>query len=156
MKLFAAVATLAAKDVACSTTAVHAHQDGFFGCPAALDDGDVLQSVRLLAEGYDAEVSVLGGEVCLLTAFYQRFQLQSVGNEVLDGNDAHAMLGSHFAQLRHACHGAVRIQYLDEGCCGVHTGQAGQVDGRLRVSCTTQYTLVLCVEGVDVSWLAKG
>ena len=84
VELFSAVATLTGKDVACGTTRVHAHQHGLVGFPFTLDKGDMLQSVALLTEGDDAEMSVSSGHVCFYTLLHKAFALQTVGDEVFN------------------------------------------------------------------------
>ena len=151
VQLFAAVASPAAEDVARHTAGVHAHQYGFVFAPLAFEQGHVLQSVALLAEGHDAEVAVLGGHVGLHTLLHQRLALQSVGDEVLDGDDVQSVALGHLLQLWHARHGAVLVQYFDECRRRLQSGQSCQVDGRLGVSGPPQHALVLGVEGVDVA-----
>ena len=71
VKLVSAVATHAAEDVSCHATAVHAHQDWLFGCPFALEHGNVLKPCALLTEGNDAEMAVCSGQIDFFSALYQ-------------------------------------------------------------------------------------
>ena len=155
VQLLSAIATLAGKDIASHATGVHAYQYWLFGSPFALEYGDVLQAVALLAEGNDAEVAVFGGQVSLYALLHQAFLLQTVGDEVLDGDYLQTMLACHFLQLGHACHGAVLVENFNECRGRLQTAKACQVDGCLGVSCSLQYATVLGIEGVDVSWATE-
>ena len=115
----------------------------------------MLQSVALLAEGDDVEVSVGCGHVCFHAPLHERFLLEAVGDEVADADDLQSVLASHLLQLGHAGHGAVFVQNLDEGCSRLQTREASQIDSSLGVSGTTQDALVLGIEGIDVSGTAE-
>ena len=116
----------------------------------------MLQAVALLAEGNEAEVAVLGGHVHLVALLHQALVLQTVGYEVLDGDDVQPLALGELLQLGHACHGAVFIQYLDEAGCGLHAGQTCQVDSGLGVSGACQHAAVLGIERIDVTGAAEG
>ena len=65
------------------------------------------------------------------------------------------MLACHFLELGEACHGAVFVEYLDEGGGGLQAAEACEVDGGFGVACSFQGAAVLGVEGVDVAWTSE-
>ena len=75
VELFAAVAAFAAEDIAGGAAGVDTDENGFVLFPRALDEGDVLHVVVLLAEGDEVEMAVFRGHVHFLAAFYQGFLL---------------------------------------------------------------------------------
>ena len=151
VQLLTAVTALAAEDVACGTTGVHSYEHRLVGGPFSLDEGDMLQTVALLTEGDDTEVSVSSGHVCLHAFFHKAFALQAIGDEVFDLDEFHVELLSLFDELGHPCHGAVGIENLDEGGGRFQSSQTGQVDGSLGMSRTAQHTIILCIERIDMS-----
>ena len=151
MELFSAVAAFAAEDVAGGTTRVYTYKDGFVLFPRAFDEGDVLQVVVLLAEGYEVEMAVCCGHIHFLAAFNQRFFLQTVGDEVLDSEDVESFAFGNLHKLWHACHRAVFVEDFDEAGSGEESAHPRKVNGSFGVSGPCQYAAVLGVEGVDVS-----
>ena len=87
VKLFAAIATLTAKDVARHATRVHADKDWFVFSPLAFIEHNMFQSVAFLAERNDVEVPVGSRHIGFYASFYKRFLLESVGDEVANADD---------------------------------------------------------------------
>ena len=116
----------------------------------------MLLTVALLTEGDDAEMTIFRGHVHFLAHLDERLLLQTVGYEVLDGDDLQAVLAGEHLQLWHTGHGAVVVHDLHQGTGRVEACQLTQVDGGLGMTATAQHAVVLCVEGVDVSRTAKG
>ena len=117
MELFAAVATLTAEDVACHAARVHAHQHGFVFGPRAFVEDDVFQSVALLAEGNDMEVSVGCRHVGFYATLHERLLLEAIGDEVANADNLQIVLASHFLELWHTRHGAVLVEDFNQGSC---------------------------------------
>ena len=113
-------------------------------------------SVALLTEGNDAEVSVFRRHVSLNTHLNQRLALQSVSNQVLDGDNLQLVLLGKDHQLGHTSHRAVIVHNLHQRTSRIETCQLTQVDGSLGMSTATQYAVVLCIKRVDMSWSSEG
>ena len=155
VELLSAVTAHTAEDISGHAAGVHAYHNGFVLVPIALDEGYVLQAVALLAEGYDAEVSPLGRQVCLDAFLDKGFLLEAICNEVADGDNLETMLLGNLLELWQACHGAVLVENLDECRCRLESGEACQIDGCLGMSGTLEYTTVLCIEWIDMSGTAE-
>ena len=156
VQLLSAVATLRAEDVARGTRRVHTHQHRFVFLPRALEQRDVLQTVRLLAERYQAEVAVGSRHAHLLTLLHHRFLLQSVSYQVVNRDQLHAPLVCHLAQLRQAGHRAIIVHDFHQRTSRIESSQTRQVYGSLRVPSPAQHALVLGVERIDVSRPSEG
>ena len=151
VQLVAAVAALAAEDVARDTGGMHTHQDGLAGLPLAFDEGYVLLAVAFLAEGDEAEVAILGGHVDFLALFDEVLITQAIGNQVADGDDVQPVRFGEGLQLGQARHRAVLVQDFDQAGRRVQSRQSGQVDGGLRVAGAGQHAFVLGIERIDVA-----
>ena len=155
VELVAAVAAGRAEDVACDAGGVDTHQNRFVRFPRTFDEGNVFQTVALLAEGDEAEVTVTGRHIYFFTLFHEAFVLETIGDEVFDGQNAESLFFCKFLELRHACHGAVFVENLDETGGRLHARHASQVNGGFCVAGASQHTAVLGVERVDVSRSAE-
>ena len=133
MQLFATVTTLRAQNVTRHTAGMNAHQYGVVLVPFALDECQVFQSVRLLTEGNQTEMAVIGGHIHLFTHLHKAFLLQAVGNHILDSDDFQVVFLCKCHQLRHTRHGAVVVHNLDEGTGGIETGEFAEVNSCLRM-----------------------
>ena len=156
MQLIATVAAHRAKDITRRTRGVHTHQNRFLRGHVALDQGNVLQAIALLAERNQAEVPVEGRHIHLLALLHNRLLLQAVGDQVSDRNQLDIVLVSHLTQLRQASHCAIVIHNLHQ--CGgrVEARQTTHIHASLRMARTTQHALLLCVERVDMAGATKG
>ena len=123
--------------------------------PFALDESNMLTAVVDLAERDQLEVTILGGQVNLVTHLDHFLGAQAVGNQVLDSDDGHIEFLCHLHQLGQASHGAVRIDNLDKGSGRVEACNPHQVNGCLGVAGTFQHALVNGAQGVDVAGTAK-
>ena len=151
MELFTAVAALTGEDVACGTAGVHSHQHGFILLPLAFDEGDMFQSVALLTEGDDAEVSVSCWHISFHTFLHQALTLQTVGDEVFDLDEFQSKLLGLLDELGHTCHRTIGVEYLDEGSGRFQPCQTCQIDSCFRMSRAAQHTIVLRIKWIDVS-----
>ena len=151
VQLLAAVAALGTEDVAGHAGGMHAHGDCLVLFPFALNQGNVLEAVVLLAEGDKAEMAVLGGHVHLLAFLYEALVFKAVGNEVFDCDDVKPLALGKFLQLRHTRHGAVVVEYFNEAGGRREPGEAGEVNGCFGVSGAGQHSPILRVERIDVS-----
>ena len=115
----------------------------------------MLQSVALLAEWNQAEVSVFSWHFNLVAHLNQRFLLQSVGYHILDADDLHVPLLGKLQQLGHTCHRAVFVHNLHQCSSGIESSHTAQIDGGFGMSASTQHTVILCVEWVYVSWTSE-
>ena len=135
---------------------MYAYEDRLFLLPLTFDEGEVLQSVALLAEGNQAEMAVVGGHVNLFADFDERLFLQAVGNHILDADDLHVPLLGMFQQLGQTGHRTVFVHDLHEGTGRVESGHAAEVDGGFGVSAAAQHAVLLSIERVDVSRTSEG
>ena len=87
VELFPAIAAAAPENVARHATTVHAHQDRFARLPRSFEKRHVVESVALLFERNQAEIAVIRRHFDFLPAFHERFVLQTVGNQVFDGDN---------------------------------------------------------------------
>ena len=156
VKLFAAVATLRTEDVARHTRGVDAHQHRLVLTPLALDERHVLQTVRLLTEGNQTEVAVLGRHIDFLALLDEALFLQTVGDHVLDGDDLQVVLLGKLHELGHAGHSAVVVHDLNERTGRVEACQLAEVDGGLGMARAAQHTIVLRIEGIDMARTPEG
>ena len=155
VQLIAAVALAGAEDVASGAAGVDAHQDRLALLPLALLEYHVGVAVVELGVGDELEVAPLGGEEDLFFAADEGLVGHAVGDEVLDGDDLEAEALGHLLELRHAGHGAVVVDDLDEGAGGVEAREASQVNSSLGVAGTHKHAAVAGAQGVDVARAAK-
>ena len=85
VQLFAAIATLASKDIARHATRMHPYQNGFVLFPFAFEQGHMFQSITFLTEGNNAEMSVFRRHIGFHALFHQRFALQTIADEIFYG-----------------------------------------------------------------------
>ena len=64
-----------------------------------LDQRDMLETITLLLEGDEAEVTPLRGHSDLFTTLYDALRAEAVGDEILDGDDLQAEALSDLPQL---------------------------------------------------------
>ena len=98
---------------------MHTHQHWLVFLPFSLDESQVLQPVALLTEGHQPEMAVVRRHIHLFAHLDERFLPQPVGNQVLDGDDLHAEALGNLLELRHAGHGAVVVDNLNQGSGGL-------------------------------------
>ena len=82
--------------------------------------------------------------------------LQTIGYEILDGDDTEIFPGGKLLQLRHARHSTVFVKYFNEAGRGVQTRHTGQIYSSLRVSGPGQYATVLSIERIDMPGTPEG
>ena len=87
VELFPAIAAAAPENVARHATTVHAHQDRFARLPRSFEKRRVFETVALLFERNKAEIAVIRRHFDFLPAFHEAFLLQTVGNQVFDGDN---------------------------------------------------------------------
>ena len=155
VQLLAAIAAQGAEDVARRAGRMDADQHRLGTADVALDDGNVLQPVALLAERDETEVAELCGHVHLFALLHNRLLLQAVGNQIGDRDEFDVIFVGHLAQFRETRHRTVVVHNFHQGSRRIETRQAREVDAGLRMPCPTQNTLVLGVERVDMSRTAK-
>ena len=135
---------------------MYAHEDWLIFLPLALDECEMLLPVTLLTEGDDAEMTVFGRHVDFLAHLDERFLAETVGYEVLDGDNLQLVLMGEDLQLGHAGHGAIVVHDLHECASRVEACQFTEVDGGFGMSAATQHTVLLGIEGVDMAWTTEG
>ena len=113
--------------------------------PFALDECEVLQTVALLTEGDESEMSVFGRHVHLFANLDERLFLQTIGYHILDGDDFHVPLLCQLHELGQTGHCAVFIHYLHQCSCRIEVSHLTEVDGGFGMSATTQHTIVLSI-----------
>ena len=87
VELFPAIAAAAPENVARHATTVHTHEEWFAGLPLSFEKHHVFESVALLFERNQAEIAVIRRHFHLFSALHERFVLQTVGNQVFDGDN---------------------------------------------------------------------
>ena len=87
VELVATIATTAPENVARHATTVHTHEDRFAGFPVSFEKRRVFETVALLFERNKAEIAVIRRHFHLFSALHERFVLQTVGNQVFDGDN---------------------------------------------------------------------
>ena len=90
MELVATIATTAAKNVAGHATTVHTHEDRFARLPRSFEKRHVFETIALLSERNQAEITVIGGHFHLFSALHECFVFESVSNQVLDRDNLEA------------------------------------------------------------------
>ena len=130
---------------------MYAYEDRLVLVPFSLYESHVLQSCALLAERDKAEVSPFCWHVHFFSHLYNRFLLQAVGDEVLDGDDFHSPFLCLYLEVRHTSHCSVVVHDFHERTCWLQSCEAAEVDGCLCVSAASQHAVVLCIERIDVA-----
>ena len=151
VELCSAVATATAEDVARDATRMHAHKEGFTGFPIAFEKGYVLQTIAFLTIRNEAKITIFCGHAHFFSALDERFFLQTIGDEVFDGDDFESFLHGKLFELWHTCHGAVFVEDFNQASHGLKSCQARQVNSGFGVSSACEHTTILRIEGIDVS-----
>ena len=115
----------------------------------------MFQSVALLAERNDVEMSVGSRHVGFHTSLHERLLLEAISDEVANADNLEVVLFCHLLELWHTRHCAVFVEDFYEGCCRLKSCETRQVDCCFCVTSPTKHALVLCVERIDVTWSAK-
>ena len=100
-------------------------------------------------------MTIFGRHIHFYTLFYQRFLFQTVGNEVTDSDNLDAEFLGFLDELRHASHSSVFVHYFNQGATWLQTCQTSQIYGCFCMSGTLQYTFVLCIKRIDMSWASE-
>ena len=87
VELFPAIAAAAPENVAGHATTVHTHEEWFARLPRSFEKRRVFETVALLFERNKAEIAVIRRHFDFLPAFHEAFLLQTVGNQVFDGDN---------------------------------------------------------------------
>ena len=75
----------------------------------------MLQSVALLTEGYQSEMSIVGRHIHFFAYLDQRLLLQAVGNHIFDADNLQVPFLGKLHQFRHTGHGAILVHDLHQG-----------------------------------------
>ena len=90
------------------------------------------------------------GEGSLEAAF-----LQAVGYHVFDGDNLQIMLSGKCYKFWQTSHGTIVVHDFHECSGGIESCHVTKVDGGFGVSASAKYSVVLCIEWVDMSGASK-
>ncbi len=163
VELRAAVAALRAEDVAGQALGVHPdqHRLSFAGRASvvgracrhhvAVHEREVLGGVDGRPEAVGPELTVPGRQPGLGHPLDQGLGAVPVAHQVVDRDHRQPVLVGEGPQLGCALHGAVVVDHLDQHAGRGEAGEAGQVDGSLRVAPARQHAALAVAEREDVT-----
>ena len=156
VQLLAAVAAQRAEDVASGAAGMDANQHGFVLSPLTLDKCHVFQSVAFLSERYQLEMTIAGRHIHTAANLDERLLLQPVGYQVPDTDNLQMVYPAKLYQFGQTGHRAVVVHDFHQCAGRIKPRQFTEVDGCFRMTRAAQHAIVLGVEGVNVTWTAKG
>ncbi len=119
------------------------------------DEGDMGASIDQALVRVRTEVSEWRGDRRLGDSLHEHLEVTSVLDQVGDRDQLHPVLSRDPDQLGHAGHRAVLIHDLADHACRKHARHGGQVDRRLGVARTAQYSPVPRAQREDVPRLLE-
>ena len=137
VQLLAAITTHGTEYIPRSTGRMYTHQHRFIGSPSTLKQGHMLQSVGLLTERNQAEMSMLCRHIHLYTFFYDRFLLQTVSYHIADRNQFQIKFICHFTQFGQTCHRTVFVHDLHKRAGRIETRQTTHINRSFGMTSTT-------------------
>ena len=111
----------------------------------------MFQTVRLLAERNQTEMTVVCRHIHFHSFFYNRLLLQTVGNQVTDGNQFQAKFICHSTQFGQTSHCTILIHYFHKGSRRIKSSQTCHINSSLRMSGTAQHTFLLSIQWINVA-----
>ena len=115
MQLLATITAFGIEYITSGTRRMYTHQNRFIQFPSTLEQSYMLQTVRLLAERNQTEMTVVCRHIHFHSFFYNRLLLQTVGNQVTDGNQFQAKFICHSTQFGQTSHCTILIHYFHKG-----------------------------------------
>ena len=153
VELLAAVASLAAEDVAGEALGVDAHEGGSFGVDVPHCEGDVLGWVDVAAVCDASELAPAGGKSGFGDPFHERFAAESVGDHVCDGDDWDVVFLCDLLKLRATGHCSVVVHDLADDGGGTFACGPDEIDRAFGVSGADEDAAFLVTEREDVAGL---
>src|SRR4029450_2131316 len=138
VELEAAVAPARVEHVAGEALGVHTNEHGIVAGYRAHHQRERHAAVDRRVVRDRAELAELGGELGRRYPPDQLFLEDPVLDEVADRDHLEAVLTAQLVELRHPRHVAVLVEHLADDAGRVAAGEAGEVDGGLRVARASQ------------------
>ncbi len=139
VELQTAVAPRRVEHVARQTARVHTHHHVLPVADLPLDERHVGLAVDHALEGDDPEIPMLGWQCRRRDAMNQRLGSHPVLDEIRDRDHQQLVLLRELRQLRHARHRAVVVHDFADDAGRIQTGDAREIDGRLRLSSADEH-----------------
>src|SRR5699024_3965588 len=127
-ELRSAVAPDRTDNIARSARRMHPHQHRFARFPRSLDEGHMFQTAAFLPERNEPEFAPLGRHGHLFALLDDALVLQTVSDDVRNGNDFQPELVRYLQQLGQTRHAAVLVHDFDKRSAGTHARHTRQVD----------------------------
>src|SRR5215470_1426619 len=151
VELRAAVAPARAEHVTGEALRVHAYENGLVGAHVALDEGHGEAIVHRGLIGDAGEVAVVGGKLGGRGPPYELLLVDAVLDQVLDGDAQEPVALREGEEIGHPRHPPFVVEHLADHSGGSAPGEAGQVDGGLRMPRPAQDAAGHGAEGKDVA-----
>ena len=134
---------------------MHAHEHVVALVPLAFAKHQMGKSIVELRVGNQVEVAPLRRQFHLLLLTDEGFGFDTIGDEILNGDNFNAVAFSDLHQLGHASHGTVGVDDFDERTDGLQACQLRQVNGGFGMAGTHQHTAVAGTQRVDMTRAAE-
>ena len=111
--------------------------------------------IRGLLESTDAHRPPCGVQIHAFHFFNQRFVLQTVGNQIGDGDQFQSPFIGNFAAIVEPRHGAVFVHDFDDDPCRFKSREPREINGSLGVACPAEHAAFLRSKWKNVPRLAE-
>src|SRR4051794_33517592 len=111
--------------------------------------------VHIVSISDDAPRSERRRKTRLRNAMHKTLCLETMCNELRDGDECQVVLLRERFELRATSRTAVLCENFADHAGGKHTSEARQVNGRLRMSYTLQHAAFACTKWKDMSTMTE-
>ena len=115
----------------------------------------MLQAITLLTERNEHKVAIACRHMYFLAYFDACFLLQSVSDEVFDGDNLHIPLFGKNLQLWHTSHSTILVHDFHQSASRIQSCQLTKVNSSLCMTRTAQHSIILSIERVYMSWASE-